>query len=124
MPLLGKSVQEPCSLVQGRNRASPLLYRLVQLTSACPRFGTDPLVHHGRHFGRTVHALCNISTLMNNGMLRMGELADQSDDIFTHEYVFNYSSERTLIVPCTRERREHRIFQQLLQMIPGLEDRL
>ena len=26
--------------------------------------------------------------------------------------------------PCSRERREHRVFQQLLQMIPGLEDRL
>jgi len=26
--------------------------------------------------------------------------------------------------PCPRERREHRVFQQLLQMIPGLEDRL
>jgi hypothetical protein len=26
--------------------------------------------------------------------------------------------------PRSRERREHRVFQQLLQMIPGLEDRL
>jgi len=69
--------------------------------------GTDPLVHHGRHFGRTVHALCTVSALLNNGILRMGELLDQPEDTFTHE-----------------ERREHRIFKILLQMIPGLEERL
>ncbi|KIM89596.1 hypothetical protein PILCRDRAFT_60503 [Piloderma croceum F 1598] len=69
--------------------------------------GTDPLVHHGRHFGRTVHALCTVGALINNGILRMGELADNPDEIFTHE-----------------ERREHRIFCILLQMVPGLEERL
>jgi len=69
--------------------------------------GTDPLVHYGRHFGRTVHAFCTVPALLNNGILRMGELADKPDDAFTHE-----------------ERREHRIFQLLLKMIPGLEERL
>ena len=28
----------------------------------------DPLVHHGRHFGRTVHAFCNVQTLITNGL--------------------------------------------------------
>ncbi|KIM75190.1 hypothetical protein PILCRDRAFT_681578 [Piloderma croceum F 1598] len=69
--------------------------------------GTDPLVHHGRHFGRTVHALCSVSVLINNGILRMGELADQPDESFTQE-----------------ERREHRVFRVLLDMISGLEQRL
>jgi hypothetical protein len=50
------------------------------------RCGTDPLVHHGRHFGRTVHALSSISALINNGILRMGELADQPEETFTSEY--------------------------------------
>jgi len=68
---------------------------------------TDPLVHHGRHFGRAIHALCTVSALLTNGILRMGELAEQPEDTFTHE-----------------ERREHRIFQQLLQTVPGLEGRL
>jgi len=67
----------------------------------------DPLVHHGRHFGRTVHALCSVNALLTNGILRMGELADAAEDTFTHE-----------------ERKEHRVFEQLLKMIPGLEDRL
>lgn len=30
---------------------------------------TDPLVHHGRHFCRTVHALCNVQALLNNGFI-------------------------------------------------------
>lgn len=38
---------------------------------------TDPLVHHGRHFGRTIFALCNFQALLNNGILRMVELPDR-----------------------------------------------
>lgn len=49
--------------------------------------GTDPLVHHGRHFGRTVHALCTVGALLNNGIIRMGELTEQAEDTFTQEYV-------------------------------------
>ena len=40
---------------------------------------TDPLVHHGRHFGRSIHALCNMHALINNGIIRIGERADDSD---------------------------------------------
>jgi hypothetical protein len=47
--------------------------------------GTDPLVHYGRHFGRTVHAMCTVSALINNGILRMGELSEQPEESFTHE---------------------------------------
>jgi hypothetical protein len=35
---------------------------------------TDPLVHHGRHFGRTAHALCRVHTLLTNGILYEAEL--------------------------------------------------
>ena len=52
----------------------------------------DPLVHYGRHFGRTVHALCTVSALLNNGILRMGELAERAEDTFTHEYVMSLPS--------------------------------
>ncbi|KJA25460.1 hypothetical protein HYPSUDRAFT_134698 [Hypholoma sublateritium FD-334 SS-4] len=68
---------------------------------------TDPLVHHGRHFGRTIHALCNIQALINNGIVRMGERADEPEESFT-----------------SQERREHRVFLELLRCIPGLEERL
>jgi hypothetical protein len=33
----------------------------------------DPFVHHGRHFGRTVHAMCNVYALICNGISHMGE---------------------------------------------------
>ncbi|KIM91267.1 hypothetical protein PILCRDRAFT_84244 [Piloderma croceum F 1598] len=48
-----------------------------------------------------------LSTLLTNGILHIGELAEQPEDTFTHE-----------------ERREHHVFQQLLQTVPGLEKRL
>jgi hypothetical protein len=49
---------------------------------------SDPLVHYGRHFGRTVHALCSVKALITNGLLRIGERASEPDESFTWEYVF------------------------------------
>jgi hypothetical protein len=46
---------------------------------------TDPLVHHGRHFGCTVHALCRVHTLLTNGILREVELADEPEESFSKE---------------------------------------
>lgn len=42
-----------------------------------PRTVTDPLVHHGRHFGRVGYAFCNVKVLITNGLLR---LADEDRD--------------------------------------------
>ena len=36
----------------------------------------DPLVHHGHHFGRVMHAFCNVQTLMTNGIARLGKDED------------------------------------------------
>jgi hypothetical protein len=46
---------------------------------------SDPLVGYGRHFGRTVHALCNVQSLLTNGILRLGEQADEPEEAFTAE---------------------------------------
>jgi hypothetical protein len=50
---------------------------------------SDPLVHHGRHFGRTVHAMCNVPALVTNGILRMGEDGnpDEFDELLTAQRV-------------------------------------
>ncbi|KJA26299.1 hypothetical protein HYPSUDRAFT_132935 [Hypholoma sublateritium FD-334 SS-4] len=64
---------------------------------------TDPLVHHGRHFGRSIHALCNLHALINNGIIRLGERADDPEE---------------------EEQREHKVFCALLKSVPGLEERL
>jgi hypothetical protein len=54
----------------------------------------------------------------------MGELSEQSEDTFTHEFVVPFYFIYNMWLTPARERREHRIFQALLQMIPGLEERL
>jgi hypothetical protein len=65
-----------------------------------------------------------VSTLLNNGILRMGELADRAEETFTQEYVMWSISDFRRQFTINRERREHRVFRLLLQMIPGMEDRL
>jgi len=47
----------------------------------------DPLVHHGRHFGRNIHALCSVHALLTNRFLRKVELAEQSEELFTAECI-------------------------------------
>lgn len=60
-----------------------LLRLMIYLFSCLP----DPLIHHGRHFGRTIHALCSVHSVILNGVLRLGELADEPLESFTSEYV-------------------------------------
>ncbi|KAG1891589.1 uncharacterized protein F5891DRAFT_1211295 [Suillus fuscotomentosus] len=68
---------------------------------------SDPLISHGRHFGRTVFALCNYPSLLTNGILRLEQMEDTPLEDFPAE-----------------ERREHRVFEQLLDSYPGLLERL
>lgn len=58
-----------------------LLFRSLTFRSCL----ANPLVHFGRHFGRTIHALCNVNALITNGLLRLGELADEPEESFTAE---------------------------------------
>jgi hypothetical protein len=44
----------------------------------------DPLVHHGRHFCRTVHAMCNIHALLTQSIIRVVEQTPEED--LTLEY--------------------------------------
>ncbi|KAG2014238.1 hypothetical protein CC2G_011082 [Coprinopsis cinerea AmutBmut pab1-1] len=70
---------------------------------------TDPLVHHGRHFGRTIQTFCRIQTLIQNGLAR------------TIQFELGRLSEGEL---SDEEKREHRIYTQLLALSPTLEERL
>ncbi|KAG1893253.1 uncharacterized protein F5891DRAFT_1131324 [Suillus fuscotomentosus] len=70
------------------------------------RSSSDPLVSHGRHFGRTVFTLCNYPSLLTNGILRLEQMEDTPLEDFSAE-----------------ERREHRVFEQLLDSYPGLLER-
>src|ERR1700736_875484 len=75
------------SLDLGRNHNFTIVAPRILFLMWFASCGTDPLVHHGRHFGRVVHALCTVTTLLNNGILRMGEFADRAEETFTQEYV-------------------------------------
>jgi hypothetical protein len=85
--------KRPSALERGpkkRPYATDLLTSTTHtLTTSLPLLScqTDPLVHYGRHFGRTVHALCNVSALLTNGLLRLGEQAGEPEESFTEEYV-------------------------------------
>ncbi|TEB32985.1 hypothetical protein FA13DRAFT_1790059 [Coprinellus micaceus] len=67
-----------------------------------PNLHTDPLVHHGRHFGRVVYAFANIHALLLAGL--------NADEDYPPE--------------TQQERRELRVFRKLLGMIPEFEERL
>lgn len=48
----------------------------------------DALVSHGRHYGRTVHAFCNISVLISNGLQRVVEMGEgRSVEEYSAQYV-------------------------------------
>jgi hypothetical protein len=85
---IGQKRRQGALQLGARKKPCVTAYRYQEAGSSFGSCCTDPLVHHGRHFGRTVHALCTISTLLNNGLLRKGELGDQPDGAFTFEYVF------------------------------------
>jgi hypothetical protein len=52
----------------------------------CRSGPTDPLAHHGRHFGRTVFSMCNVQSLITKGLIRSHEMADDLDS-YTVELV-------------------------------------
>lgn len=49
----------------------------------------EPLTRYGRHFGRTIHELFNVQSLVVSGLLRLRELADGLVESFSSEYVLS-----------------------------------
>ena len=62
---------------------------------------------------------------MNNGIERMGtgELDGELKETLTAELVVSFVAQ-LLTDTHSRERREHRVFQDLLLVVPALEERL
>ena len=77
-----------CSALELGPRKKPYVYFSLQqfryLTSAESCIA-DPLVHHGRHFGRTIHALCNVQALLTKGVLYTAVLAGHPEGNLTTE---------------------------------------
>jgi hypothetical protein len=87
------------------------------------RSRTDPLIGHGRHFGRTIHAFCNIHSLLVSGITWMADSYEEPDESFTAEFVHPSSYSIVFIIDSAinSERREQRVFKSLLGLVPGLE---
>lgn len=85
------------------------------------RTAQDPLVHHGRHFGRAVHAFCNVQTLITNGIQAMSD--DVPGDRLTATCVTNSHSSDAFNITCS-ERKENAVFRELLRIVPGIADRI
>lgn len=52
----------------------------------------------------------------------MVELADEAEESFTVEYVLFLCATQSHVLG--RQRREFRVFQSLLHLVPGLEERI
>ncbi|KAG6904683.1 hypothetical protein DXG01_008119, partial [Tephrocybe rancida] len=69
----------------------------------------DPYVGHGRHFGQTIHALCRVRAIINNGLV-------------IHEKVdLDGRALQTLLAdPSTA--RQYAIFEQLMKITPNFRE--
>ncbi|KAF8342369.1 hypothetical protein F5887DRAFT_1215964 [Amanita rubescens] len=67
---------------------------------------SDPFVHHGRHFGRTVHAMCNVQALITNCLL-VFENGEVTQEMLTPQ-----------------QRNEYKVYLRLLEVVPRLEERI
>src|SRR5271163_631139 len=73
-----------------------------------------------------VYAMCNVQILIINGLLHVSEAdGDVQEEMLTYEFVSALlSSSFTHHTPEHRARKEYRVFQKLLQMVPRLFERL
>ena len=51
---------------------------------------SNPLVHHGHYFGRTVHAMWNVQALVMNNLLRMADGVEVAEELLTPEFVWSF----------------------------------
>jgi hypothetical protein len=62
--------------------------------------GADPLVHYGRHFGWTVHAMCSIHALIVTGLLyaaKIGESDLSPDEVLDNVWVLNVAADHSIL---------------------------
>ena len=86
----------------------------------------DPLIHYGQHFGRTVHAMCNVQVLLTQGVDRLASMDLVAEESLTLEYI--------PVVPVSiifglihiaskhRARKGCQVFDKLCWIIPCFSD--
>ncbi|TEB18853.1 hypothetical protein FA13DRAFT_1719410 [Coprinellus micaceus] len=79
--------------------------------------GSDALVHHGRHFGRTVQLFSNFNNLLREGIL-------QEERMQAHDLDIDELQDHASGAAPQRERKDHEVFIKLIRISPFLIDRL
>jgi hypothetical protein len=102
---------------------STLVHSAAGMTPKSSR-ASDPLVHHGRHFGRAVHAMCNVQVLVTSGIVLLAEEGGVAEELLTSESVSPLPANQLTWLSSSRQRQEYRVFQQLLKMVPRITEHL
>ena len=55
------------------------------------RHTSNPLVHHGCHFGQTVHVMCSVQALLMNGIIQMSQGEEVVEESLTPGYSFSHT---------------------------------
>ena len=77
-----------------RKKSYVVLLALMSFQRTFISSKSDALVHHGRHFCRTIHAMCNIHALLTQSIVR--EVEETPDEELTAEYVIHHLLRLTL----------------------------
>lgn len=75
------------SLPRGKHRKPVILYAILSDEIIAASRAGDPLIYHGRHFGRTVHAMCNVQVLLTQGVERLASTEVVAEESLTLEYI-------------------------------------
>ena len=119
-----EACQFQCFRAWSTEKTVCIFFAFVGFTTFCEYFRStqDPLVHHGCHFGWTVHSFCRIQTLLTNSIVTMAE--DSDTDSLSTAWVLDKLYTQLMSMLSFRERKEFEVFRELLRMVPSLEARL
>ncbi|KAG6905869.1 hypothetical protein DXG01_017226 [Tephrocybe rancida] len=78
--------------------------------------GQDPYVGHGRHFGRTIHALCRVKAVINNGLFIQEKIDLNGQSL--EDLLAEYAAPDSFTVTA----QQYAIFEQLTKLTPNLRE--
>ena len=116
------------SLQRGKCRKSVILYAILSDKIVVASHAGDPLIHYGRHFSRTVHAMCNVQVLLTQGVDRLASTEVVAEESLTLEYILvvlvSIISGLMHLPLKHRARRGRQVFDKLCRIVPRFSDRL
>jgi len=74
-------------LRKGKHCESVIIYTNYLTKSLSLSHMGDPLIHHGQHFGWTVHSMCNVQVLIMKGIEHLAEEGPVAEESLTCQFV-------------------------------------